>query len=213
MRDFFEKLLVMLGKAPKRYKTSEKTEKAIEIYQKPKQLTSEEIKKLKIELENAKSGRYRKKWRNRRWAVLITINLLFTLSFWLDIQLFEGSMIASRVVGIHMADVYSALQIILAYQLFTNLFVGMITVTGFWMIFGGRAFCSWVCPYHFLAELTEKIHIKLVAKKIVTDHPFHRAVRPVFWVVFALIAFFSGYAVFNSINPVGIVSRMLIYGL
>jgi ferredoxin-type protein NapH len=26
-------------------------------------------------------------WRNRRWAVLISVNGLFTLSFWLDIQL------------------------------------------------------------------------------------------------------------------------------
>ena len=53
-------------------------------------------------------------WRNRRWAVLIGINLLFTLSFWLDIQILEGSLTASRLLGFHLADVYSSLLVMLA---------------------------------------------------------------------------------------------------
>ena len=50
------------------------------------------------------------KWRNRRWAVLIAVNLLFVFSFWLDIQILEGALTASRFVGFHLIDLNSALQ-------------------------------------------------------------------------------------------------------
>lgn len=36
------------------------------------------------------------KWRNRRWAVLIAVNLLFVVSFYFDIQVLEGALTASR---------------------------------------------------------------------------------------------------------------------
>ena len=44
------------------------------------------------------------RWRNRRWAVLIAVNLLFVFSFWLDIQILEGALTASRFVGFHLID-------------------------------------------------------------------------------------------------------------
>ena len=35
---------------------------------------------------------------------------------------------------------------------------------------------------------------------------FHRGVRTVFWVIFALMAVVTGYTVFETISPTGIVS-------
>ncbi len=215
MKGNFEALAVMFGKAPQKPKPNQIKEAAQVIHKqkKAKSISKEEIAKIRQELEDVKRGHHPKKWRNRRWAFLITINLLFTFSFWVDIQLFEGSMIASRVLGFHMADIYSALQVALAYQfMFINLVIGTVTVAVIWIVLGGRSFCSWVCPYHFLAEWAEKIHLKLAAKKWVSDHPFHRGVRTIFWIVFTLLAFILGYSLFNTLNPVGIVSRALIYG-
>lgn len=215
MKGNFEALLVMFGKEPSKNQQVTEQAKAIHLAQKEQilNLTKEQKAELKRDFENAKQGDYSKKWRNRRWVTLIVINLLFTFSFWVDIQLFEGSLIASRVIGFHMADIYSALQVVLAYKvMFINLIIGTVTVLIIWVLLGGRAFCSWVCPYHLLAEWAEKIHLKLAAKKWVSDHPFHRGIRTVFLFVFALLAFILGYALFNSINPVGIVSRALIYG-
>ena len=215
MKGNLEALLVMFGKAPKKNQQIIEPAQAINLARKEKiqQLTPEQKAALKQDLKNIKQGDYPKKWRNRRWAAIITINLLFTLSFWVDIQLFEGALIASRVLGFHMADIYSALQVALAYKiLFINLIIGTVTVFIIWAILGGRAFCSWICPYHLLAEWAEKIHFKLVKKKWVNDHPFHRGIRTVFWFLFILLAWILGYALFNSINPVGIVSRALIYG-
>ena len=153
------------------------------------------------------------KWRNRRWAVLLVVNLFFVLSFWLDIQILEGALTASRFVGFHLIDLNSALQVMLAHKhIIVNLFIGTFTVFLLWVLLGGRSFCSWVCPYHLLAEWAEALHLKLVDKKIVSDHTFHRGTRTVFWLLFALLAILTGYTVFETLSPLGILSRALIYG-
>jgi ferredoxin-type protein NapH len=77
---------------------------------------------------------------------------------------------------------------------------------------GGRAFCSWVCPYHLVAEWAEILHCKLVARGVVSDHAFHRGVRVVLWVLFALLAWFTGSTLFLMLNPIGILSRAVVYG-
>lgn len=153
------------------------------------------------------------KWRNRRWAVLVAINLLFTISFWLDIQLVEGSITASRLLGFHLADVYSGFLILLAGWIFpVNLVLGMATVWLLWGVLGGRAFCAWVCPYHLLAEWAETLQRRLVEKKLVTDHSFHRGLRTLFWLFFLLLAALTGQTLFLTLNPIGILSRALVYG-
>jgi ferredoxin-type protein NapH len=152
-------------------------------------------------------------WRNRRWIVLLAVNLLFVLSYHFDVQILEGALTASRFVGFHMIDVNSALQVMLAHKhIIVNLVIGTATVASGWLLLGGRTFCSWVCPYHLLAEWAEKLHLYLVAKKLVVDQSLHRGVRTAFWFVFVVLAFVTGYTVFESISPTGIVSRALIYG-
>jgi ferredoxin-type protein NapH len=153
------------------------------------------------------------KWRNRRWITLIISNLLFTFSFFLDIQILEGALTASRFVGFHLIDLNSALQVMLAHKhIINNLIIGTGTVLLLWALLGGRTFCSWVCPYHLLAELAEKLHLFLVKKKLVTDQTMDRRLRTVFWIIFALLAAATGYTVFEAISPTGILSRALIYG-
>ncbi|MBI5164844.1 MAG: NapH/MauN family ferredoxin-type protein [Magnetospirillum sp.] len=152
-------------------------------------------------------------WRNRRWLTLLAVNLLFVVSFKFDVQLVEGALTASRVIGFHMADLNSTLQVTLAFKtILINLIIGSMTVLLMWLLLGGRSFCSWTCPYHLLAEMAEALHLKLAAKGLVNDHPLLRGTRTVLWLVFAVLAFATGYTVFETISPTGIVSRALIYG-
>jgi hypothetical protein len=68
------------------------------------------------------------KWRNRRWAVLPPPTCC-SLSFWLDIQILEGALTASRFIGFHLIDLNSALQVMLAHKhIITNLLIGTGTV-------------------------------------------------------------------------------------
>ena len=153
------------------------------------------------------------KWRALRWASLFIVNGLFVLSYWLDLQLVEGSLTASRVFGFHFADLNSALQLMLAHKhVVLNLVIGVTTVLLIYAIIGGRNFCSWVCPYHFLSELAEMLHLRLVEKRLAKDHELDRRLRIVMFVVFAVLAFATGYPVFEWISPVGIVSRAIVYG-
>jgi ferredoxin-type protein NapH len=171
------------------------------------------IEKIKIELAHKAQHKAPEKLRRKRWAVLVLVNLLFVVSYQLDIQMLEGSLSASRFVGFHMADLNSALQVMLAYKhVLINLLIGTVTVFIGWWLLGGRTFCSWVCPYHLLAEWAEILHLKLAEKKLVKDHPFDRRARTWFWLIFAMLATVTGYTVYESISPTGILSRALIYG-
>jgi len=212
MNKLFESLVVMLGKEPKRPTKEDFTEQAIALH-KVQRGDKDRIAHIHAEIAHKKANKIPEKWRRRRWAVLIAANLLFVLSYKLDIQILEGALTASRFVGFHMVDLNSSLQVMFAYkQVLINLLIGTTTVLVFWWLLGGRTFCSWVCPYHLLAEWAEILHVKLAEKKLVTDHPFDRRGRTVFWVVFAILAIVTGYTVYETISPTGILSRALIYG-
>lgn len=176
---------------------------------------SKKLKKRDFEAMEAHIAAHRRKkvWRRRRWATLLVVNLLFVLSYQVDVQLVEGSLSGSRFLGFHMIDLNSALQLMLAHKhLIVNLLIGTATVGLVYFFVGGRTFCSWVCPYHFLSEWAEKLHLYLAAKKLVKDHPLHRGLRVVLWATFGVLAYATGYTVYETISPTGIVSRALIYG-
>ncbi len=211
IRDLAEGLRVMLGAAPQKRDKATWTEtmRAIQVWK----MTPEQRAFRRDLLYTHENTKPTFAWRLWRWPSIIIINLLFVVSFWLDVQLVEGALTASRFVGFHMADVNSSLQVVLAYkELLINLLIGTVTVMLMWWLVGGRSFCAWACPYHLLSELAEMLHLKLAAKGWVEDHPLDRRLRTVLYVVFALLALATGYTVFETISPVGIVSRALIYG-
>jgi ferredoxin-type protein NapH len=200
----------MLGRAPKKPTQFSPEAQVIAAAQ-----GSKEGKALRKQLiREEREGSYQSHfWRNWRWISIVVVNLLFVLSFRADIQVVEGALTGSRFVGFHMADLNSALQVMLAYKhILVNLVIGTGTVIFLWWLLGGRTFCSWVCPYHLLAELAEKVHLRLAARGLVKDHQLHRGVRTLLYVVFAALAFGSGYTVFEVISPVGILSRGFTYG-
>jgi ferredoxin-type protein NapH len=208
MMGAFGRIKVMLGAEPQ--KAAVFTPEAKEIHS-LKRMTKADFEAQKQHARD--HNLVTNKWRNRRWAVLVFSNLLFTFSFWLDIQLLEGALTASRFAGFHLIDLNSALQVMLAHKhIIVNLFIGTATVFVLWVALGGRSFCSWVCPYHLVAEWFEWIHLRLVEKKLVSDHEFHRGSRTVFWLLFSLMTLVSGYTVFETISPTGILSRALVYG-
>ncbi len=210
MNYILESLSQVFGNSPTRLDKSQQPEALKAIYQ------SKVGKLNKAELEATRKehqGFFSNKWKRRRWITLILVNVLFLVSYKFDVQLLEGAMTASRFVGFHFADLNSALQVMLAYKhVVLNLVIGTTTVFVMWLMLGGRTFCSWVCPYHLVAEWAEMVHVWLVDKKIIKNHTFHRKTRSVFYLIFALLALLSGYTVFETISPTGILSRALIYG-
>ncbi|RMG28134.1 MAG: NapH/MauN family ferredoxin-type protein [Gammaproteobacteria bacterium] len=207
-----EHVMELLGREPRRPDPKRLPEEVKLIYQE-KRSDSTRVQALRAELAQKKANPQPEKIRRLRWAVLIAVNLLFVLSYRIDIQLLEGALTASRFMGFHMADLNASLQVMLAFKhVVVNLLIGTTTVFVLWWLLGGRTFCSWVCPYHLVAEWAEMVHVWLAKKKLVKDHPLDRRLRTVAWVVFAVLAFVTGYTVYETISPTGILSRALIYG-
>ena len=208
-RRFGEQILLMFGREPA--KPQEISERARAIHERKRATNKADLQKAKEAQREQKPPS--NKWRIRRWIVLALVNLLFVVSYHFDVQLLEGALTASRFAGFHLIDLNSALQVMLAHKhVIDNLLIGTGTVLVLWLLLGGRTFCAWVCPYHFLSELAEKIHLRLVKMKLVADQPIDRRLRTVFWVLFVVLALATGYTVYEAISPTGIVSRALIYG-
>ena len=163
--------------------------------------------------DKTKEGKTFFSYRMKRWILVIAIHLLFFLSFAIDIQTLEGTLSGSRFLGFHLIDVYTNMQLALAtYHIPINMVIGTVTIVVFYMLVGGRSYCSWVCPYGLLSEIGEKWHNMLVTKKIIKERKFDHRVRYIFWAIFLVTAFTSGYLVFETINVVGIMSRAIAYG-
>lgn len=212
MSSFVRSLAMMFGAAPRKPEPNEITPAAKEMMSFKKSPEQVKLRKERI-AEEHEHPVVSNKWRYRRWASIVILNALFVVSYWFDVQLVEGALTASRFVGFHMADLNGALQVMLAYkQVMINLVIGTVTVLLCWWFVGGRAFCSWICPYHLLAEFAEMLHLKLAALGLAQDKKFHRGLRTVLWFGFLALALGTGYTVFEYVNPVGILSRALIYG-
>jgi ferredoxin-type protein NapH len=208
MSYFTESFMQLLGRAPTKPTKEQISPEAQKIHfvRKGEKV---DLEALRREHEEHDSN----KWRRRRWITLIFINLLFVISYWLDIQMLEGALTASRFFGFHMADLNSALQVMLAYKhVLINLLIGTVTVFIMWFLLGGRTFCSWVCPYHLVAEWAEWLHLKLAKRGLAKNYDFNRSTRTVLYLIFVVLALVTGYTVFETISPTGILSRALIYG-
>jgi ferredoxin-type protein NapH len=149
----------------------------------------------------------------KRWILVIAIHLFFFLSFFIDLQMLEGTLNGSRFLGFHMIDPFATIEVWLAtYHIPTNIIIGTVTIVLLYMLVGGRTYCSWVCPYGILSEYGEKLHNTLVKKKIIKSRKFDHRVKYIFWIGFLAMSFISGFLVFETISMVGILSRMIAYG-
>ncbi len=160
-----------------------------------------------------KDGKSKLSYRMKRWILVIAIHLFFFLSFFIDLQMLEGTLSGSRFLGFHMIDPYMTMEVFLAtFHMPINIIIGTATIIVVYLLVGGRSYCAWVCPYGILSEIGEKWHNTLVNKKIIKSRKFDHRVRHIFWAIFLILSFTSGYLVFETLNVVGILSRMIAYG-
>jgi len=163
--------------------------------------------------DTTKDGKKKFSYRMKRWILVISIHLFFFLSFFIDLQMLEGTLSGSRFLGFHMIDPFMTMEMFLStFHMPINIVIGTSTIVIVYLLVGGRSYCAWVCPYGILSEIGEKWHNTLVKKKIIKSRKFDHRVRHIFWAAFLLLSFTSGFIVFETFNVVGILSRMIAYG-
>jgi ferredoxin-type protein NapH len=126
--------------------------------------------------------------------------------------LLSGNLSASKFMGlIPLADPVAALQIFLTgHVLRQEILIGVGIVFGFYLLLGGRVFCSWVCPVNMVTDLAGWLRAKLEIRPI-----FHlnRNLRYFVLAAALILSAISGVAAFEWVSPVGMMHREIVFGL
>ena len=160
-------------------------------------------------------------WNNYRYLILRRLTqigllvLYFGANAW-GWTLLQGNLSSSLILGvIPMSDPYAALQMLVAgAALAMDLLIGVAVVTVFYMLIGGRAFCSWVCPINMVTDAAAWLRNKLEINRVQNGKvPVKRVTR--YWVLGLglVVSAVMGVTAFEFISPISMVHRGLVFGM
>lgn len=163
----------------------------------------------------------KKLWNNYRYLIarrLTQISILvlyFGANAW-GWKMLEGNLSSSRIFDIiPMSDPYAALQMLVAgAALATDLLIGVGVAVVFYLLIGGRAFCSWVCPVNLItdfAAVMRRVTGMNTLKGV--KQPASRNIR--YWVLglSLIISALMGVAAFEFISPISMIHRGIVFGI
>ena len=151
-------------------------------------------------------------WLLLRRASQLLILALFLVGPWFGIWIVKGNLASSLTLDVlPLTDPLVLLQELSAGHLpLSSAFVGAGIVFVAYLIVGGRAFCSWVCPVNIVTDAAEWLRHRL---NITGGAHLSRQAR--YWLLGAILlgAFISGSILWELINPVSMVFRGLVFGM
>ncbi len=144
----------------------------------------------------------------------IGIFALFILANVKSLNVLKGNLSSSLFLDtLPLADPYAVLQMFCAGAILgTDILLGALVIVLFYGIFGGRAFCAWVCPINLVSDLANYLRKVLSLK----DQKYIRLGRNFRYYILAIslaVSFVLGYGAFEMISPIGIFSREIIFGI
>ncbi|MFA5241192.1 MAG: quinol dehydrogenase ferredoxin subunit NapH [Sulfuricella sp.] len=169
-------------------------------------------KKMGADAVMAKGWLAAHKWLLLRRATQLGILALFLLGPLAGIWFVKGNLAYSLTLDfLPLADPYVLLQSLLTGHVPEKLaFTGGAIVIGFYILAGGRSYCSWVCPVNmvtdFAAWLRRRFGIKSGAR-------FSRQTRYWMLAMTLVLAGATGTIAWEMLNPVSMLHRGLIFGL
>ena len=157
-------------------------------------------------------------WRAHKWLLLrrisqLTILALFLLGPLAGIWLLQGNLSASVVLDtLVLTDPYLLLQSLFAghWPLLTA-WLGAGIVLLFYLVLGGRVYCSWVCPMNIVTDSAHWLRRRLGISG--AGMGFKRQTR--FWIMGMTLAtaLVSGSIAWELINPVSLLHRGILFGM
>ena len=152
-----------------------------------------------------------------RWLLLrrlgqLAILALFLAGPWFGVRVLKGNLSASLIFDtIPLSDPLLALQSMVAgHWPYKTALIGAAIVLVFYLLVGGRVFCSWVCPVNVVTDAAAWSRRKLGIK---TGRAPDASTR--YWLLggILLATAISGVLVWEWVNPVSLLHRALIFGL
>ncbi|MFT3962902.1 quinol dehydrogenase ferredoxin subunit NapH [Propionivibrio sp.] len=154
----------------------------------------------------------RQRWLLLRRASQLAILALFVAGPWLGVWVLKGNLSASLIFDtVPLTDPLLALQSMLAgHWPYVTALTGAAIVLVFYLLVGGRVFCSWVCPVNLVADAAAWLRRRLGIK---TGRAPDADTR--LWLLAGVLAAaaVSGTLVWEWVNPVSLLHRALIFGL
>lgn len=155
-------------------------------------------------------------WKAHRYLVLrrmsqLAIFSLFLLGPLAGVWLIKGNLASSLTLDVlPLTDPFLLAQVLATRHLpETSAFTGAAIVIAFYALAGGRVFCSWVCPVNVVTDSASWLRRRL---KITTGRAPRGGLR--YWLAGAVLlaSAVAGQAVWESVNPVSMTQRALIFG-
>lgn len=152
------------------------------------------------------------KWLLIRRFSQLSILAIFLLGPWFGVWIVKGNLSASLVLEtVPLTDPYILLQTLFTgYWPETTAILGAVIILAFYLLVGGRAYCSWVCPINIVTDasmwLRNKLHIK-------SSFSMSRQTR--YWILgmTLILSSFTGILAWEFVNPVSMVNRALVFGM
>ncbi len=154
------------------------------------------------------------KQRIRRWRLLVQTGafllLIITplLNYYFQIHFIQGWYLSLGVGKLWFVSPLEGLEsLLVAKIIYLPLLIGMV-VPVLVALFLGRVFCGWICPIHFLSDMSDRILLFFTRKKRREDTIL--LPRQIIWFVLIadiLLALILGAPVFVIVSPPGLVGR------
>ncbi len=152
------------------------------------------------------------------WLVLRRLSQLSILGLFLlgplaGIWIVKGNLASSLTLEIlALTDPFVLLQSLFAgHVMQTTAITGALIVLAFYLLLGGRVFCSWVCPINIVTDTSNWLRVKLAIK----GQGIRFSTYTGYW-IFAMtliLAFITGSIVWELVNPVSMVYRSLLFSM
>ena len=151
-----------------------------------------------------------------RWLILrrlsqFAILALFLAGPWFGLWIVKGNLSYSYTLDLlPLTDPYVLLQSLLAGHVPERLaIVGALIVAVIYLLIGGRAYCSWVCPVNLVTDAAAWLRGRLGIKG-----GAHLSRQARYWVLgmTLILALASGTVAWELVNPVSMLHRGLIFG-
>ena len=152
------------------------------------------------------------KWLILRRSSQIGILLFFLVGPWFGLWIVKGNLNYSLTLGVlPLTDPYLLLQALVSGQTPEKLgLIGVAIVILFYLLVGGRGYCSWVCPVNLVTDFANWLRARLGLKG---GAHLSRLTR--YWILgmTLIVSALTSTIAWEMLNPVSMLHRGLIFGL
>lgn len=161
------------------------------------------------------AGLHRSRWLIARRVVQVLALAAFLAGPWAGLWVARGTIASSEWFGVlPLTDPFVALQALLAHRsLAWSALIGAGLVAAFYVLAGGRSFCSWVCPINPVTDLAAWLRATLRLPSLLGNRRPDRRLRYAVLAFSLAISALLGSVAWETVNPITLLHRALLFGL